>query len=60
MTSEAVRHSMQGNRSKDTKPELKVRAMLREMGFPGDLREVRLRLARHLRERLLLAPLPSL
>ena len=35
MTSEAVRHSMQGNRSKDTKPELKVRAMLREMGFPG-------------------------
>lgn len=35
MTSEAVRHSMQSNRSKDTKPELKVRAMLREMGYPG-------------------------
>ncbi len=35
MTTEAVRHSMQGNKSKDTKPELQVRAMLRKMGYPG-------------------------
>lgn len=35
MTTEAVRHSMQGNKSKNTKPELQVRAMLRKMGYPG-------------------------
>lgn len=35
MTTEAIRHSMQGNKSKDTKPELQVRAMLRKMGYPG-------------------------
>jgi DNA mismatch endonuclease (patch repair protein) len=34
-TSDAVRKSMQGNKRKDTKPELKVRALLRELGFPG-------------------------
>lgn len=33
--SPAVRKSMQGNKSKDTSPELKVRKMLREAGFPG-------------------------
>jgi len=27
--------SMQGNKRRDTKPELKVRQMLREAGFPG-------------------------
>ena len=27
--------SMQGNKRRDTKPELKVRKMLREAGFPG-------------------------
>lgn len=26
---------MQGNKGKDTKPELRVRAILREMGYPG-------------------------
>lgn len=35
MVSEAVHKSMQGNKRKDTKPELKVRALLREMGYPG-------------------------
>lgn len=35
MTTEAIRHSMQGNKSKDTKPELQVRAMLRKMGYSG-------------------------
>lgn len=35
MVTEAIRKTMQGNKRKDTRPELKVRAMLREMGFPG-------------------------
>ncbi|MGQ5427148.1 very short patch repair endonuclease [Thermophilibacter sp. ZX-H3] len=34
-SSEATRHVMQANRSKDTKPELKVRAALREAGLTG-------------------------
>ena len=34
-SSEAVRKSMQGNKRRDTKPELVVRRMLREMGYPG-------------------------
>ena len=34
-SSEAVRHSMQGNRSKNTKPELLVRRALRERGITG-------------------------
>ena len=34
-SSEAVRKSMQGNKRRDTKPELVVRQMLREMGYPG-------------------------
>lgn len=34
-SSEAVRKSMQGNKRRDTKPELLVRKMLRDMGFPG-------------------------
>ncbi len=34
-SSEATRHVMQANKSKDTKPELKVRAALREAGYPG-------------------------
>lgn len=34
-SSEAVRHSMQGNRGKNTKPELLVRAHLREAGLTG-------------------------
>ncbi len=34
-SSEAVRHSMQGNRSKNTKPELLVRRYLREAGLTG-------------------------
>ena len=34
-SSDAVRKSMQGNKRRDTKPELVVRQMLREMGFPG-------------------------
>lgn len=33
--SPAVRKSMQGNKSKNTKPELAVRKLLREAGFPG-------------------------
>ena len=35
MVSEAVRKSMQGNKRRDTKPEMQVRKMLRKMGFPG-------------------------
>ena len=35
MTSEATRHVMQANKSKNTKPELKVRAALRERGLVG-------------------------
>ena len=31
----AVRHSMQGNRSRDTKPEIVVRTYLRQRGLPG-------------------------
>lgn len=31
----ATRKSMQGNKRRDTKPEIKVRRMLREMGFTG-------------------------
>ena len=31
----AVRKVMQGNKSKDTAPEIRVRAALREAGFPG-------------------------
>lgn len=34
-TSEATRHSMQANKSKDTKPELRVRAALRAAGLRG-------------------------
>lgn len=34
-SSEAVRHSMQGNRSKNTKPELLMRHALRERGLTG-------------------------
>ena len=34
-SSPAVRKTMQGNRSRDTKPELAVRKMLRCAGFPG-------------------------
>lgn len=34
-SSEAVRKSMQGNKRRDTKPELIVRQMLRELGYPG-------------------------
>ena len=34
-SSEATRHSMQGNRSRDTKPELIVRRCLREAGLTG-------------------------
>ena len=34
-TSPAVRKSMQSNRGRDTKPELIVRKLLREAGFPG-------------------------
>lgn len=30
-----VRKSMQGNKRRDTSPEVKVRTMLREMGYPG-------------------------
>lgn len=71
MVSEATRHVMQANKSKNTKPELKVRAALRAAGLPG----YRLHWkaapgqARHLlsrpqggdlRQRLLLASLPVL
>lgn len=31
----STRKSMQGNKRRDTKPEIMVRRMLREMGFPG-------------------------
>ena len=34
-SSEHVRKSMQGNKRRDTKPELLVRHMLRDMGYPG-------------------------
>ena len=34
-SSDAVRKSMQGNKRRDTKPELIVRKMLREMGYTG-------------------------
>lgn len=34
-TSAAVRKCMQGNKRRDTMPELKVRAILRELGYPG-------------------------
>ena len=34
-SSDAVRKSMQGNKRRDTKPEMVVRKMLRELGFPG-------------------------
>lgn len=34
-SSDAVRKSMQGNKRRDTKPELIVRKMLREMGYVG-------------------------
>ena len=34
-SSDAVRKSMQGNKRRDTKPELVVRHMLRELGYPG-------------------------
>ena len=30
-----VRKSMQGNKRRDTSPEIKVRALLRELGYPG-------------------------
>ena len=33
--SEATRHVMQANKSKNTKPELLMRRALREAGFPG-------------------------
>lgn len=35
VVSMATRKSMQGNKRRDTKPEVKVRQMLREMGFTG-------------------------
>lgn len=35
MVSEAVHKSMQGNKRRDTKPELVVRRTLRQLGFPG-------------------------
>lgn len=34
-STDAVRKSMQGNKRRDTKPEIIVRKMLREMGFVG-------------------------
>lgn len=34
-TSAAVSRSMRGNRGRDTKPELMVRRLLREAGYPG-------------------------
>ncbi len=34
-TNENVSKSMRSNKGKGTKPELKVRLMLREMGYPG-------------------------
>ena len=35
VVSAATHKSMQGNKRRDTKPEVLVRRMLREMGFPG-------------------------
>ena len=35
VVSTATRKSMQGNKRRDTKPEVKVRQMLRQMGFTG-------------------------
>ncbi|MGN0034468.1 MAG: very short patch repair endonuclease [Coriobacteriales bacterium] len=35
MTSEATRKTMQANRGRDTGPELVVRHLLRDLGFPG-------------------------
>ena len=35
MTSEAVRKSMQGNKRRDTNPELVARRILRDLGYPG-------------------------
>ena len=32
---EGIRKSMQSNKGKDTKPEIRVRALLRKIGFPG-------------------------
>lgn len=34
-TSDAVSRSMRGNRGRDTKPELELRRLLREAGYPG-------------------------
>lgn len=34
-TSDAVTRSMKGNRARDTKPELQLRRLLREAGYPG-------------------------
>lgn len=34
-TSPAVTRSMQGNRGKNTEPEMKLRRLLREAGYPG-------------------------
>jgi len=34
-SSQAVTRSMKGNRSRDTKPELQLRRLLRRAGFPG-------------------------
>ena len=34
-TNENIAKSMRSNKSKNTKPELKVRSMLRDLGFPG-------------------------
>lgn len=71
MVSEATRHVMQANKSKNTKPELRVRAALREAGLPGyrlhwkaapgkpDILLSRPQ-GRNLCQRLLLAPLPLL
>ena len=33
--SAAVSSSMKGNRPKDTKPEVQLRQILRELGYPG-------------------------
>ena len=65
VVSAATHKSMQGNKRRDTKPEVLVRRMLREMGFPGYRCDWRKRLAsgrgvrgaqaRHRDPRLLLA-----
>lgn len=34
-SSEAVSHAMKGNKGRDTKPELRLRRLLREAGYPG-------------------------